>query len=70
MKTPAIYDLPCASDGLRSYRARSCYGWIMIGAKDHADAMREAKRSSKDAHTLQVWNGIQYVHVKKEEPES
>jgi hypothetical protein len=52
-----------ASAGLTSYRLRGRYGWIMIGARDHDDAMREARRSWADAprSSLEVWDGSQYV---------
>ena len=57
-------DTPCAIQGLTSYRYAGNYGWIMIGATDHADALREAARSMRhDTATLdklQVWNGTQY----------
>jgi hypothetical protein len=55
---------PCAAHGLTSYRYKGRYGWIMIGATDHADALREAARSSSDTidrANLQVWNGTEYV---------
>jgi hypothetical protein len=58
-------DRPLAAAGLISYRCKSPYGWIMIGAKDHDDAMREARRSnpavSRDG--LQVWDATtrQYI---------
>ena len=61
----SMQDRPLASQGWISYRCRSPYGWIMIGAKDHDDAMREARRSnptvSRDG--LQVWDASarQYV---------
>jgi hypothetical protein len=56
---------PLAAAGLTSYRYRGNYGWVMIGATDHADALREAARSVSN-HTptldrLQVWNGAEYV---------
>lgn len=57
-------DKPCAAHGLTSYRYKGRYGWIMIGARDDADALREAARSSSDAinrANLQVWNGTEYV---------
>jgi hypothetical protein len=41
-------DRPVAAYGLTSYRIRGRYGYIMIGAKDHEDAMREAARSTRD----------------------
>jgi hypothetical protein len=58
---------PCASAGLVSYRYRGQYGWIMIGAKDHADAMHEAERSTDNVSwkNLQVWDGLQYVSVQE-----
>lgn len=58
------HDKPCAAHGLTSYRYKGRYGWIMIGARDDADALREAARSSSDAinrANLQIWNGTEYV---------
>lgn len=54
---------PLAAPGLTSYRCKGPYGWIMIGARDDADAIGEAKRSSKQVKSedLQVWNGAEYV---------
>jgi hypothetical protein len=54
-----------AAHGLTSYRLRGRYGWIMIGARDHADAMREAARSTQEPkpENLQVWDGLQYVNA-------
>ncbi len=61
-------DKPLAVKGFISYRYAGNYGWIMIGAKDHADALREANRSlsySKSSPAtldkLQIWNGSEYV---------
>ena len=61
----AIHDRPMAAHGLTSYRLRGRYGWIMIGATDHADAMREAARSTQEPkpENLQVWDGTQYVNA-------
>ena len=58
-----ITDKPLADSGLTSYRCKGAFGWIMIGAKDNDDAMREALRSSKHAEreNLQVWNGKEYA---------
>jgi hypothetical protein len=58
-----ICDRPLAAKGLISYRLRGRYGWIMIGARDHADAVREAARSTPNPQreNLQIWNGTQYV---------
>ena len=58
------HDKPCAAHGLTSYRYKGRYGWIMIGARDDAGALREAARSSSDAinrANLQIWNGTEYV---------
>ena len=52
-----------AAAGLKSYRYKGRYGWIMIGAKDHADALVQAQRSTDDTVTpdrLQCWTGIEY----------
>lgn len=59
------WEHPCAAPGLVSYRYLGRYGWIMIGARDNADALREAKRSTDniDPSRLQVWNGTEYVPV-------
>lgn len=56
---------PLACKGFVSYRCKSPYGWVMIGAKDHADALSEAKRSSwsAKAEDLEVWDGCRYVPV-------
>lgn len=43
---PDTCDKPLAAPGLTSYRYRGRYGWIMIGASDDADALREAARST------------------------
>lgn len=61
-----LHDRPLAVKGLVSYRYRGRYGWIMIGAKDNADALREAGRSTRDEPTmnnLEVWNGVRYEPV-------
>lgn len=56
---------PLAAPGLTSYRCRSGYGWIMIGASDDRDALREARRSKAEVleQDLQVWDGTQYQPV-------
>lgn len=59
-----ICDRPLAAAGLNSYRYRGRYGWVMIGARDHADALKEAARSVSDAVTpanLEYWDGARYV---------
>jgi hypothetical protein len=62
-----LTDKPLASHGFESYRYRSKYGWIMIGAKDHADALNEANRSltgeKAELSLLEIWTGKQYEPV-------
>jgi hypothetical protein len=60
----ALHDRPLAARGLTSYRIPDRYGsYVMIGAKDHKDAMREAKRSTPNPkrEDLEVWDGEKYV---------
>ncbi|QMI49907.1 hypothetical protein [Burkholderia sp. MBR-1] len=59
------HERPCADFGLTSYRLRGPFGWIMIGARDHEDAMLEAARSTPAPRreALQIWNGTQYEDV-------
>ena len=57
---------PCAAAGLTSYRYKGGYGFVMIGAKDHSDALRESQRSvSQPVHmkNLEVWTDQGYVKV-------
>ena len=65
MTTAPHCDRPLAAEGLVSYRAKGRYGWIMIGAADDADALREARRSSGavNVEDLQVWIGDKYVDI-------
>lgn len=52
-------DRPLAAYGLTSYRYAGRYGFVMIGATDDADALREAARSIDTPPTLdklQVWD--------------
>jgi len=58
-----FWNRPCAIAGLTSYRYKGRYGWIMIGAGDHAEALREAARSTDNVspENLQVWNGSEYI---------
>ena len=58
-----IHGRPVAAEGLTSYRARGRFSWIMIGARDHAEAMNEARRSTPDPRDLEVWDGTAYVPV-------
>lgn len=54
------HDRPCAAPGLTSYRYHGRYGWIMIGANDNNEALREAVRSTHDNKAewqhLEVWD--------------
>lgn len=57
------WERPCAAAGLESFRYRGPFGWIMIGAKDTADALKEAARSTDAAiepGKLERWNGKAY----------
>ena len=63
METKHTHERPISAAGLISYRCRGMWGWIMIGAKDNAEAFNEALRSSLNAkrETLEIWNGEKYV---------
>lgn len=58
-----IHEKPLDAPGLISYRAKVRYGWMMIGAKDDADAMSEALRSTDSVKSLWRWNGSEYVEL-------
>ena len=63
----ARQNLPMAGPGLQSYRYRGAYGWVMIGATNDADALREAQRSTPaqvTADRLQRWTGTKYQPTK------
>lgn len=59
----APWDQPLAAAGLQSFRLAGPFGWIMIGATDAQDAMRQAHRSTPapQRERLQQWNGKAYV---------
>lgn len=63
---PNHVNRPLAAEGLTSYRYQGRYGWIMIGARDANEALREASRSTGEPSTamdpakLQVWRGGKY----------
>jgi hypothetical protein len=63
VKVIRVEDRPLAADGMISYRAKGRYGYIMIGAKDFADAMAQAKRSTDNPIDLEVWDGEKYIPV-------
>ncbi len=54
---------PLASPGLLSFRLALPFSFVMIGAKDDADAMIQASRSTPHPRIedLQRWNGQAYV---------
>ena len=59
-------DRPMAAHGLTSYRYKGRFGWIMIGARDDQDALREAQRSTSDKvsfDNLQIWGGESYRSI-------
>lgn len=61
-----IHKKPLAAAGLTSYRYRGDYGWVMIGAIDNSDAMKEAGRSvshSPSMDRLEKWDGKKYIPV-------
>ena len=60
------HNKPMAIKGLTSYRYKGRYGFIMIGATDNTNALKEAQRSASDKvsiDNLEVWNGSQYERV-------
>ncbi len=61
-------DKPMAPCGLLSYRYKGPFGYIMIGAKDDFDALKEAARSVSSCpvswSNLEAWDGERYAPVK------
>lgn len=58
------YDKPMARPGLISYRYPDRHGgWIMIGAKDNAHALKEARRRRDNVvyEKLEIWTGCEYI---------
>jgi hypothetical protein len=71
MASETNYDKPMAAKGLTSYRYGGRYGWVMIGAKNDTEALREAERSidgKADISLLEVWDGAGYVPVRSTTP--
>jgi hypothetical protein len=64
---PDTCNKPLAAHGLTSYRYRGSYGWVMIGARDDAEALREAARSVSNhapvMERLQIWTGTAYAPI-------
>lgn len=59
-----VHDKPLAAPPFDSYRYRGRYGFIMIGARDIAEALSEARRSTDGPVTpdhLEKWDGTQYT---------
>jgi hypothetical protein len=60
-----FHDRPCAAPGYVSYRYRGPFGWIMIGARDNLEALKEASRSLDygfvDPSRMEIWNGEKYI---------
>ena len=55
---------PLAAPPWDSYRYRGRYGFIMIGARDTAEALNEARRSTDAPVTLdnlEKWTGARYT---------
>ena len=54
------HNRPFAAAGLVSYRYKGPFGFIMIGATDHSDALNEANRSLTGSRAamdnLEIWN--------------
>jgi hypothetical protein len=60
------HNKPMAIKGLKSYRYRGRYGYIMIGASDTQDALREAARSTDSEITinnLEAWDYSKYMYI-------
>ena len=62
------WDKPCASKGFISYRYKGRYGYIMIGAYSHSDALNEVRRSTfgePDINILEIYCDIakKYINV-------
>jgi len=63
----SLENKPLAAHGLTSYRYKGRYGFVMIGAKDDTDALKEAQRSlawdKATPEKLERWNGTEYRHI-------
>jgi hypothetical protein len=59
-----VHHKPLAAPPFDSYRYRGRYGFIMIGARDTAEALSEARRSTDGPVTLdhlEKWDGTRYT---------
>lgn len=53
------HDKPLAASGLLSFRYKGRYGYVMIGATNTEDALREARRSIDGpalVQNLDIWD--------------
>ena len=60
------HNKPLASKGLKSYRYKGRYGYVMIGATDTQDALREASRSTDSTvilDNLEAWDYSKYMYI-------
>jgi hypothetical protein len=60
------HNKPLAIKGLKSYRYRGRYGFIMIGATDSQVALREASRSTESTviiDNLEAWDYSKYMYI-------
>ena len=60
------HNKPLAIKGLKSYRYRGRYGFIMIGATDTQDALKEACRSTESKviiDNLEAWDYSKYMYT-------
>ena len=60
------HNKPLAIKTLKSYRYKGRYGYIMIGATDSQDALREASRSTDSKVTidnLEAWDCSKYMYI-------
>ena len=56
---------PMAAKPLKSYRYPGSFSYVMIGAKDNADALNEARMAGLPEppviDKLEAWDGARYV---------
>lgn len=67
-----LNERPLAAEGLQSYRYTGPHGFVMIGAHDDDDALREAVRSVSGAvvsrDRLEVWDAQARRYVRASFP--
>lgn len=66
------HNKPLAAKGLKSYRYRLDFGWVMIGAINDSEALGQAYLSisprAVSIDRLEVWEDGRYVPVSEESP--